>query len=107
MPEVKLKTIKWDGNQITTPGMYSGIPLDSYHRGDICDGASVSSSGLRKNTLFTTEADSKVDCRDRSLLCAVVVAAVIETNVIMSVLTASPTEIRSEEKFIACPFRED
>ena len=42
-----MKVIDWDGGQITKPGLYSGIPLDSYHAGDICDGPSISSSGLR------------------------------------------------------------
>lgn len=43
-----LKSIKWDGKQISKPGMYSNIPIMSYHRHDICDGPSISSSGLRK-----------------------------------------------------------
>lgn len=43
-----LTTIKWDGHQITKPGMYSAIPLDTYHDPQICDGPSISSSGLRK-----------------------------------------------------------
>lgn len=42
------KTIKWDGRQIVNPGIYSGITLATYHRSDICDGPSISSSGLRK-----------------------------------------------------------
>jgi len=42
-----IQSIKWDGKPITTPGIYSHMPLDDYHRGDICDGPSVSSSGLR------------------------------------------------------------
>lgn len=42
-----MKSIPWDGQRITAPGLYSGIPLDDYHRGDICDGPSISSSGLR------------------------------------------------------------
>ena len=42
-----MKPIKWDGQKITQPGIYSGIPIDLYH-GDICDGPSVSSSGLGK-----------------------------------------------------------
>lgn len=54
------KTIAWDGKQITKPGMYAGIPLESYHSPDICADAdpkrpgkfttapSVSSSMLRK-----------------------------------------------------------
>lgn len=43
-----LKSTKWDGNPITVPGMYSGVPLDRYHSQTICDGPSISSSGLRK-----------------------------------------------------------
>lgn len=43
--------IPWDGQQITKPGVYSGVPLERYHSGDICDGPSVSSSGLR--TIFS------------------------------------------------------
>lgn len=44
---MKLKTIKWDGHQITKAGVYSGIPLPLYHRHDICVGPSLSSSGMR------------------------------------------------------------
>jgi PDDEXK-like domain of unknown function (DUF3799) len=43
-----ITTIKWDGVSITKPGIYSGIPLDLYHAVNICDGPSISSSGLRK-----------------------------------------------------------
>lgn len=42
-----MQSIPWDGQRISVPGLYSGIPLDDYHRGDICDGPSVSSSSLR------------------------------------------------------------
>lgn len=41
---------QWDRRPISAPGIYAGIPIDDYHRGDICDGPSVSSSGLR--TMF-------------------------------------------------------
>lgn len=44
----ELKSIKWDGKTVTKPGMYAGIGMDLYHDGKICDGPSVSSSGLRK-----------------------------------------------------------
>ena len=55
---MKDKTIPWDGKQITKPGMYSGIPLPTYHSPDICadldpatkkfkTASSVSSSMLR------------------------------------------------------------
>lgn len=42
--------IKWDRKPIAAPGIYSGVPIDAYHSGTICDGPSVSSSGLR--TIF-------------------------------------------------------
>lgn len=45
-----VKPIKWDGNPITKPGVYSGIPIGIYHGADLCDGPSISSSGLR--TIF-------------------------------------------------------
>ena len=41
--------IKWDGEKIAKPGLYSGIPMEAYH-GDLCVGPSVSSGGLR--TIF-------------------------------------------------------
>ncbi len=47
-----MNSIQWDGQRISKPGIYAGIPLDDYHRGDICDGPSISSSGLR--TLWQT-----------------------------------------------------
>ena len=42
-----MNSIQWDGQRISRPGIYARIPLDDYHRGDICDGPSISSSGLR------------------------------------------------------------
>jgi PDDEXK-like domain of unknown function (DUF3799) len=42
-----MKVIQWDGQRISKPGLYSNIPLSHYHRGDICDGPSISSTGLR------------------------------------------------------------
>jgi hypothetical protein len=44
---VRLETIPWDGRPITRPGMYSRVPIETYHSQLICDGPSVSSSGLR------------------------------------------------------------
>jgi PDDEXK-like domain of unknown function (DUF3799) len=41
-----MQDIQWEGEVITKPGMYKGIPLSAYHD-QICDGFSVSSSGLR------------------------------------------------------------
>ena len=43
---INTTVIPWNGQKITRPGVYSDIPLDTYH-GDICDGPSISSSGLR------------------------------------------------------------
>lgn len=40
----------WDGSPIKMPGVYSGIPIEKYHSGDICVEPSISSSGLR--TIF-------------------------------------------------------
>jgi hypothetical protein len=38
------------GEVVTDPGLYTGVPIDRYHSGTLCDGPSVSSSGLR--TIF-------------------------------------------------------
>lgn len=43
-----IKTIEWNGKRISKPGLYSQIPLGVYHSQAICDGLSVSSSGLRR-----------------------------------------------------------
>jgi hypothetical protein len=41
--------IQWDGNIITKPGIYKGVPLDLYHSSELFDGVpAISSSGLRK-----------------------------------------------------------
>lgn len=42
-----IKSIKWNGKVITEPGCYAAVPLSTYHRHDICDGPSISSTGLR------------------------------------------------------------
>lgn len=43
------KIIQWDGNIITKPGIYKGVPLDLYHSSELFDGVpAISSSGLRK-----------------------------------------------------------
>lgn len=44
-----LQIMDYDGRRITRPGIYRGVPLADYH-GDICEGPSISSSGLR--TIF-------------------------------------------------------
>lgn len=36
------------GQVITVPGIYSGVPMMTYHGPGLCDGPSISSSGLRK-----------------------------------------------------------
>lgn len=44
-----MKVIPWRvGSVITKPGIYSGVPIGLYHSQDICDGPSISSTGLRK-----------------------------------------------------------
>ncbi len=42
-----IKPIKWTGEKITKPGLYSHVPMDFYH-GDCCAGPSISSTGLRQ-----------------------------------------------------------
>jgi len=43
-----MREIEWDGNTITNPGVYKGIPLADYHnRRDLFDGPSVSKSALK------------------------------------------------------------
>jgi hypothetical protein len=42
-----IETVRWNGASINAPGIYRDLPLDDYHRGDICDGPSVSSTPLR------------------------------------------------------------
>jgi hypothetical protein len=43
-----LQSIPWDGSPISIAGCYSGVPLNDYHRANICVGPSVSSTALRK-----------------------------------------------------------
>lgn len=47
-PFATLRVVAWSGKQIRNPGIYSGIPLDTYHAGNICVEPSISSTGLRK-----------------------------------------------------------
>lgn len=42
-----MKVTVWDGEKIGRPGIYSGVPINSYHA-DLCVGPSISSGGLRK-----------------------------------------------------------
>ena len=49
-----MEVIQWDGEPITQPGWYAGIPLERYHSAGICDGIAVSSSNLR--TLWSKSA---------------------------------------------------
>jgi hypothetical protein len=44
----------YDGNPISAPGIFSGVPSKIYHGPDLCVGPSISSSGLR--TIFTDSA---------------------------------------------------
>jgi len=44
----------WPGRPITEPGIYSDVPMDVYHGANLCDGPSISSSGLR--TIFLKSA---------------------------------------------------
>jgi hypothetical protein len=43
-----MKIIKWNGKKIAMQGVYSGIPLATYHSAGICEGKAVSSSPIRK-----------------------------------------------------------
>lgn len=49
------------GQVIDTPGIYAGVPMEVYHGGKLCDGYSISSSGLR--TIFN---DSPAHYWDKS-----------------------------------------
>lgn len=51
-----MNVITWNGEPISKPGIYRGIGIDAYHRGDLCVGPSISSSALR--TIFC---DSPLD----------------------------------------------
>ncbi|WP_166304228.1 PD-(D/E)XK nuclease-like domain-containing protein [Bradyrhizobium sp. 2S1] len=42
-----MQSIPWDGKPITRPGLYRNIPLADYHRHDLCDAVSVSSTMFR------------------------------------------------------------
>jgi len=42
-----MKIIKWSGKPISRPGIYSGIPIETYHSAAICNGPAVSSTDLR------------------------------------------------------------
>jgi len=45
----KLGSCEWQpGEIVVRSGIYSNMPLDRYHRGDVCNGPSISSSGLRR-----------------------------------------------------------
>lgn len=43
-----MKFEAWDGKRVNRPCCLSGVPLSVYHSQDICEGPSVSSSGLRR-----------------------------------------------------------
>ncbi len=46
---IELQTLA-PGEKITVPGAYRDVPIATYHSGHLCDGPSISSSGLR--TIF-------------------------------------------------------
>ena len=70
----KFNIIDWDGEPVTKPGVYSNVPLDVYHSQTICDGPSVSSSGLRRvlernggsPAHFFDEWSGNPDCQDQA-----------------------------------------
>jgi hypothetical protein len=39
---------EWTGDLIAEPGAYIGVPIDRYHGAEICDGPSISSTGIKK-----------------------------------------------------------
>lgn len=43
-----IKELDWGDLPITRPGLYKGLPIRRYHEADVCQGASISSSGLRQ-----------------------------------------------------------
>lgn len=45
-----LKFTKWTGGSVGTNGVFENMTLEQYHSRDVCDGISISSSGLR--TIF-------------------------------------------------------
>lgn len=44
----ELEFTRWLKGTVGVPGLYEDMPLDHYHSRDVCDGVSISSSGLRK-----------------------------------------------------------
>jgi hypothetical protein len=46
-PPSGMTIIPWDGQPISKPGWYSGIPIERYHSAGMCDGPAVSSTNLR------------------------------------------------------------
>jgi hypothetical protein len=56
-PQEEIMTIEapitlqpWDGQPISKPGIYANVPMSVYHGGNLCDGPSISSTGLRALT---------------------------------------------------------
>lgn len=43
-----MQIIKWDGQPISQPGAYSGVPMEVYHGANLCDAHSASRSQLFK-----------------------------------------------------------
>jgi hypothetical protein len=50
MMKGELKFSKWNGGSVGVGGLYENMTLEHYHSRDVCDGISISSSGLR--TIF-------------------------------------------------------
>lgn len=76
-PKAPYPVREWlPGTPISEPGIYSGVPIEVYHSQAICDGPSISSSGLRKlffkspahfhcNSEFNEEADDREAEREK------------------------------------------
>lgn len=43
-----MKAFQYKGGKITIPGAYVGVDIAHYHSGELCDGPSISSTGLRQ-----------------------------------------------------------
>lgn len=47
IPGIIGKPARWNGQPIRAPGIYDGVAMEVYHGPNLCDGPSISSSGLR------------------------------------------------------------
>jgi hypothetical protein len=55
-----MKAVRWNGKQITEPGIYVGVPIGLYHSGKLCDQPNISSTALR--TIFN-QSEAHYWCR--------------------------------------------